>query len=124
MPSLTLACHKCRHTWAYEPPLARKAECPGCGADAHVCHNCRYFDTGAHRQCREVQAEWVQDKERSNFCANFNPIADHGARSSPDLQKAKLEALFGGGAAKEAAGTPKASLAADLAAFMAGKKGL
>lgn len=118
----SIACHKCKHVWSYQPPLERRAECPKCGWDAHVCLNCRYFDRGAHHECREEQAEWVKEKEASNFCSYFEPSAD-ADRSGVErrVAQSKLDELFGGG--KRADDKPaEKTLASELERFLSSKK--
>ena len=80
-------------------PLGRRAECLSCHAELHVCRMCRFYDPHVAKACREPVAEWLQDKERANFCDYFQarPGAfvaadDSAARSA----KARLDALFGG----------------------------
>lgn len=75
--------------------VRRKDSCPKCVADMHACKNCRFFSPTAHNQCHEPIAEYVSDKERSNFCGMYE--AFEGQRQkAPDVSdaKAKLEALF------------------------------
>jgi hypothetical protein len=91
----TIACFKCAKTWVFAPPLGRGDECPACRWDAHVCLNCLHYEKNAHHECREPQAEYVQNKERSNFCDYFEAIS---TRSQLGLDiashKDKLEQLF------------------------------
>jgi hypothetical protein len=49
-----------------------------------------------HNDCQETQAEWVVDKERSNFCDYF-VFKDSKAVQGQDRDKARaqFEALFG-----------------------------
>ena len=58
---------------AFDPDLEifRTTTCPSCGKDAHVCLNCRFYDTSVHMECRESIAEPVAQKDRSNFCEYF-----------------------------------------------------
>lgn len=119
MSAKTLTCFKCRHVWTFQPPLERKAECPKCSYDAHVCLNCRHYDQGAHHECREEQAEWVKEKDRSNFCSWFEPGSGQAGADAANA-KGKLDALFGG--PKPEAPKPGASVADELAKFLAGKK--
>lgn len=53
--------------------IHRRDSCAGCGGDLHACVHCRYFDPGRSNQCSEPEAEWVKDKEASNFCGYFEP---------------------------------------------------
>jgi hypothetical protein len=45
--------------------------CPYCGADLHICMNCKFYDEFAHNKCKEPQSEYVSNKEKSNFCEYF-----------------------------------------------------
>ncbi len=64
----------------------RGAECPKCGADVHVCRNCRFYDTGAYNDCAEPNAERVVEKERSNFCDYFALAPSKGAGGSGETK--------------------------------------
>lgn len=100
-------------------PLSRRAECPACRAELHVCRMCAFHDPRVTKACREPVADEVVDKNRANFCGYFQPAptrrqgapdaasssrAELGAlfgaepdqhASSPDLARARLEDLFG-----------------------------
>lgn len=81
-------------------PLSRRAECPACHAEQHVCCLCRYYDPRVEGQCIEDRAEEVREKERANFCDYFKPRPN--AYRPPDAAKtqaakARLDSLFGGG---------------------------
>jgi hypothetical protein len=74
----------------------RRDECHKCGADIHVCLNCKNHDKSAYNECRESAAEVVKEKDRSNFCDHFYPLAP-GAHSQSDARKdliSAAEALF------------------------------
>lgn len=64
-------CWKCGHN-VHDVELIRRAECPHCRADLHVCRMCRFFDPGLRRGCLEPIAEDVNDRERANFCDYFS----------------------------------------------------
>src|SRR5690606_12344548 len=69
-----LVCWKCGASLAALPlPLSRLAECPADRAELHVCRLCRFFDARTARQCSEIRAEEVIDKERANYCDWFKP---------------------------------------------------
>ena len=76
--------------------VGRRDACPHCGADLHVCKNCRLYDPAIHNMCRETQAEFIRDREVANFCSHFDMAARDAAprEASVDAAKAKLEALF------------------------------
>ncbi len=75
--------------------MGRRDECPKCRADLHSCKNCQHYDRAAYNECKEPQADRVQEKDRSNFCDYFTPRS--GGPSAADKQKdlrAAAEALF------------------------------
>ncbi len=76
--------------------VGRRDSCPHCGADLHVCKNCRLYDPSIHNQCREPEAAYISDREKSNFCAHFDIRDSDAAPVQEDTAaaKAKLEALF------------------------------
>jgi len=120
---LRLSCHKCGHSWQIEPPIARREECPRCRGDAKCCLNCRYYDRGAHHECREDQAEWVKEKAQGNFCGWFEPNAGPTACAAELTQaQNKLDALFGGAKSQPDAPKPGASLGDELKRFLEQKK--
>jgi len=74
--------------------------CPNCDADLHCCRNCRFYDPGKHNECAETQAEWVRDKEASNYCGYFQPnpvLLASGSGpgvSKQDDAKKRFDSLF------------------------------
>ncbi len=77
-------------------PISRQAYCPHCKADLHACRQCGFYDPTVANECRETQAEWVSDKEKSNFCGFFK-LHNRGvmAQQDPrDAAKSALDKLF------------------------------
>ena len=64
-------CWKCGKPLVLNGTVSRSDVCPSCGADVRSCKNCRFYDPGAHYDCRETIDELVKDKERANFCGWF-----------------------------------------------------
>ncbi|UCH54221.1 MAG: hypothetical protein JSW09_05480 [Pseudomonadota bacterium] len=100
MPDNSIVCWKCGGVLTGVPfPLSRRAECPQCQAELHVCRLCHFYDPRVEGKCREDRAEEVRDKERANFCDYFKPrpgafrVKD-GAKAQ--AAKARVDALFGG----------------------------
>ena len=96
-----LNCWHCGASLAGLPlPLGRRDECPGCTASLHACRLCDFYDTGTSKDCREPMADEVTDKESANFCDYFRPRAGLSGGQDPEAAKARarLEAVFGGGA--------------------------
>lgn len=96
--SEVLSCWRCGHEIEDLPlPLSRRAECPACDADLHVCVMCEFYDTRVAKSCREPVAEEVKDKERANFCDYFRAragVQPGGAHAAAEDAHAKLKALF------------------------------
>lgn len=88
-------CWSCLEPTEMEDKVIRADECPHCHTDMHSCKNCQYYDPGAHNDCKETIAEYVPDKERSNFCGMYKAF-ENPREAGPDINaaKAKLEALF------------------------------
>jgi len=113
-----LACHHCGAALELSEPIGRERTCDACGRDLRCCVNCRHYDPRYHNACTETQADPVPDKARRNFCEYFyysrTPFAAPAAGPAAARDaRAKLEALFGGGAAKPApspAGDARAKL--------------
>jgi hypothetical protein len=76
--------------------VAFRESCSSCGTDLHVCLNCKFYDSGAHHECRESSAEWVKDKERANKCEYFVPLDGSGStgQKAKESTLADLDALF------------------------------
>ena len=92
MPS----CHYCGSQLEARKPV-RTDVCPSCGRGVKVCLNCAFYDEGAEDKCREPQAEWVKEKDRSNFCDYFrfrDTASGHTGKNVGDSVKAKLDSLF------------------------------
>jgi hypothetical protein len=107
-----LQCWKCGASLEDLPqPLGRRAECPACSAELHVCRQCRHYDTAKAKQCRELAADEVRDKTRANFCEWFQARAGACAGSqNASGGRTALDALFGDSAAPAPASDAKNEL--------------
>jgi hypothetical protein len=81
--------------------LTHDETCMKCGADMHICGNCRFFDTTTMWECRENIPVRVVGKHARNECASFQPkvVRDLSADKSskpviPDDARKAFEALF------------------------------
>ena len=92
----------CRHCGAnleIEGKIEREETCPECGAYLHSCLHCEFYDESSHNRCREPDAEWVSDKEKSNFCQFFRFSRSGEVPTHLDRRrkaKEELKRLFGG----------------------------
>lgn len=89
-------CFSCQAEVNFVERVSRKDECLKCGADVRVCKNCAYYDAKVYNECRENQADPIQEKERSNLCDFFTPSqgnSNHKKDQAEELRKA-AEALF------------------------------
>ena len=89
-------CWRCGAALADVPlPLGRRAECPACHAELHVCRMCRHYDTGKAKQCRETAADEVREKTRANFCDWFQHHHDAYPDTAAPPSRQALDDLFG-----------------------------
>jgi hypothetical protein len=68
--------------------------CEHCGADLHVCLNCRFHDPGSYNECGESSAERVRERDRANRCEYFAP-GDRPGGGGPSAREAARSALDG-----------------------------
>jgi hypothetical protein len=68
--------------------------CESCGADLHICKNCRFYDPTAYNECRESSAERVTDSERANRCDWFSASDEAGGEKARSSALSDLDALF------------------------------
>jgi hypothetical protein len=91
------SCHACGKGLEEVERTGRSDVCPHCRSDVHCCLNCQFYDEYAQNRCRESSAEWVNDREKGNFCDffSFRRSAGTGSRIEGQQEaRAKLEALF------------------------------
>ncbi len=69
-----IICHYCKNSIDNKTPIYRTTICPACGKDLKICLNCRFYEKGAHWDCRETISEPVRDKEKANFCDYFSVL--------------------------------------------------
>lgn len=93
---LSFACFHCQKEMSFAERVGLRDECPSCGEDAHVCRNCEFFDEKVYNECREPQAERIQEKARSNRCEYFRPRSGAGpsVQDKAAALRAAAEALF------------------------------
>jgi len=88
------SCHSCSKEIEVEGLVGRRDDCPHCGADTHVCLNCKFYDEKSYNECKEPQAERVLEKDRSNFCDYYEPGGEGKTGPSKDDLMSAAEALF------------------------------
>ena len=97
--SSELVCWKCGASLETSRlPLLRRAECPACQAELHVCRLCTLYNPHVSDRCDEPRAEHPRDTERANFCDYFKLKPNAYLRrdeSKTQAAKAKLDTLFG-----------------------------
>lgn len=90
-----MKCTFCGQTVPIDGRVRRDETCTGCGRELRCCRQCEFYDPDAYNSCREVAAERIVDKERSNFCDYFVPSGSgQGSFNKAVDAKKKLEALF------------------------------
>lgn len=93
---IKLSCYSCGQELAFSSKIGRRDECHKCHSDIHVCKNCLHHDEHAYNECKEIQAERVREKDKSNFCDYFTPFSKNQTSNQnlADDIKAKAEALL------------------------------
>lgn len=90
-----LRCAFCNKEIKFEGRVFRSDTCSHCGRDLHCCLQCKFYDPGSYNECKEVSAERVVGKERTNFCDYFifngSKESEFGKKA---MAKQALEALF------------------------------
>jgi hypothetical protein len=69
-------CYKCRKKLNLPSKIGFKETCPFCDYDLHVCKNCKHYIIGKPNDCNILNIEFVQDKEKNNYCEEFSFKAD------------------------------------------------
>lgn len=88
-------CFKCGQEIDFDRiKMARTDTCPHCSHDLHCCKNCEFWDPGYHNQCRERIAEYIADRERTNYCTHFTFRDGKPEGEDIDAAKTKLNDLF------------------------------
>ena len=79
--------------------IFRNSECPECKSDLHSCKNCKFYESGAHYDCKESVDFPVNDKESANFCDYFSVRFDFGSDAKKndkiDAARNAFNNLFG-----------------------------
>lgn len=89
-------CYHCGKAIETIEKITREAICPHCDVPLHACFNCAFYDANAYHQCKEPQAEYVNDKTSANFCEYFK-FSDRipPDKSYPSAEaRRKLDELF------------------------------
>jgi len=93
-------CYKCGAAWVSEHRFPGRAEtCERCGYDLRCCLNCRFYDSPSPNQCKSPTTELVLDKEKGNFCDEFEFAEDKGPEKQDgtrETSRDKWKDLFGG----------------------------
>ena len=95
--SLVFRCHNCGRQVAAPETVAPDEKCAGCGQELHCCMNCKQFDPGVPRECREPQVTVaVFSKRTANACAFFAPktVLDSTGRRQDAARPATARQAF------------------------------
>jgi len=65
-------CYKCKKKLDISYKISFKEKCEFCDADLHVCKNCKHYIVGKPNDCNILNIDFVQDKEKNNFCEEFS----------------------------------------------------
>lgn len=92
-------CWKCGKNIEEGTQIFRNSECSECKSDLHSCRNCKFYESGAHYDCKESVDFPVNDKERANFCDYFSVRFDFSSNAKKndkiDAARNAFNNLFG-----------------------------
>ena len=89
-------CWKCRQSLDGIEKVLFRTTCIHCGADLHVCVNCRHYSPGKPNDCVVPGTEFVRDREAANFCEDFAlRSASSSSLSKEDRIAEAKKRLFG-----------------------------
>jgi len=90
-------CHACGKDWDGRG-VGATSVCD-CGADAHVCRNCRLFIDHGRKRCTSSTTEPPADPNRNNYCEEFEwregDVKPAAKPLSGDEARKKFNSLFG-----------------------------
>ena len=85
--------------WVSEQRYPGRTEtCEKCGSYLTCCLNCKLYDAHAPGQCTSPTTELVVDKEKANFCGEFDFADGRGPDTDNDASRKGRQAwdnLFG-----------------------------
>lgn len=73
--------------------VGRQDTCCQCHRDLRCCKQCKFYDQNAYNECREISAERIVEKERTNFCDYFALKGTKGGGGSYNRAKEAKMAL-------------------------------
>jgi len=94
-------CWKCGWEWPDTRPPPFKEACPECLSYLHACKSCKFYNANVAGDCRNPDAEPVQNKEGHNFCEEF-VMVDRDPETGEELDartsagRDKFFKMFGG----------------------------
>jgi hypothetical protein len=85
----TKRCHTCGAGWEEKGQPGTRAVCTKCGAELHVCMNCRFYDEHKPDKCQVPDIDPVLYKDRANFCDEFQFAERDTTSKKSEKDKAK-----------------------------------
>ncbi len=89
-------CALCKKEIEVDKYFSRKATCPKCGGDLHICLNCKFYSESSHNKCLEPRSEFQRTRDKTNFCDFFifKESSGMSAENKKEDARKKLEDLF------------------------------
>ncbi|MBF0311824.1 MAG: hypothetical protein HQK50_18710 [Oligoflexia bacterium] len=95
---MEIVCYSCKKKFERDESrvVARTEECPHCGFHIRCCKMCDFYDPTTYNECRELMAERVVEKDKSNFCNCFriNPTKGSSHEQDKQVLASAADALF------------------------------
>lgn len=88
-------CYKCKAKLDLpSKKIGFRQTCPTCLADLHVCKNCKHYMIGKPNDCNVPNTEYVSDREKNNFCEDFEIKSDEKNHFDKTTKKDVSKKLF------------------------------
>lgn len=71
-----------------------RASCDKCGSWLHCCKNCKNYKPGLPNDCAIPGTDFIADREKNNFCEEFQVLIPKNSKNSPNLKDIEKR-LFG-----------------------------
>jgi len=88
-------CFKCKNKLDLpSKKISFRQTCAICLTDLHVCKNCKHYIIGKPNDCNVLNTAYVSDKEKYNFCEDFEFKENLDTQNKTQTKKNIAKKLF------------------------------
>jgi hypothetical protein len=81
-----MKCWYCRIEDSSNKKIGFRASCDNCGSWLHCCRNCKNYKPGLPNDCTIPGTEYIADREKNNFCEEFQLLTLQNSKESLNLR--------------------------------------